>query len=234
MQEFEDQQEPEERTDGNDGNGRISLRLIVIVLLILALLGVGRMMGSGGGGSNTGGGATGGSGSFDVAQEAFNLAKGTEDYRAAKPYGGNYGKIAVILTDSNGIVQSRYDHDPFQGHNPPAFHAEPVAVKWASSEVTALSQQGLLKGYQVHIILLTQVRGCSTCISSAASWAQQLDTAAGQHVKFSYWEIRNGSPSGFSPSDYPGGPATPGGKHGRHDPPQSVRAQDLNEIFARP
>ncbi len=119
-------------------------------------------------------------------------------------------------------------------------HCEQILLRWVQyfGLPSVFSRYRLSAVVEINLLLFTQVRVCSPCQRSFPSWQQQLqqqvssqpggkDVGLGLFV----WHIVPGSPSGFSPRDYPAGPYTPGPPLPDTSKPVRVRMQDLRQVY---
>lgn len=145
---------------------------------------------------------------FDARQEAFTLAQTAEQYRTAKPFGGNYGLGSYTICYKDG-TQLRVPSPVFRGTGKITNdnHSEQSAYGWLQLE---LSRQSIDSASitAIYTVIFSQVKVCGPCEEDMKLWQRTLRQKAGtQQLFLSIWDIIYGK--GFNPSIYPAGNGTP-------------------------
>jgi hypothetical protein len=150
---------------------------------------------------------------FNAQQEAFTLAQAAGQYRAAHPFGGNYGLGSYTICYKDGL-QQRLQSPVFKGYNNPnssaarnATHSEQSAYGWLQIQLSRLSiDQSAVAA--IYAVIFSQVLVCPACEQEMRFWQSSLrQRAKMQQVFLSIWDILGGK--GFDPATYPAGNGVP-------------------------
>lgn len=151
---------------------------------------------------------------FDAQQEAFVLAQSAEQYRAANPFGGNYGLGSYTICLNDGTLR-RVQSMPFKGYRDYTLpvsqqhttHSEQKTYGWLQVQLSRMSIDKS-KIAAIYVVIFSQVIVCPPCQQDMVYWQRTLrQKARTNNLYLSVWEIEGGK--GFVPTVYPAGTGTP-------------------------
>ncbi|MGB8348258.1 MAG: hypothetical protein WCD86_25475 [Ktedonobacteraceae bacterium] len=140
------------------------------------------------------------------------MAQAAEQYRAARPFGGNYGLGSYTICYKDGTASRKQSivYPGFSQKAPPynSTHSEQLVYNWLQDELAALSinQSQVIA---IYAVIFSQVIVCPPCQGNMTMWQRTLrGKAKTERVYLSIWQLIPGN-GGFNPTLYKAGTGTP-------------------------